>query len=109
MATQNELAGVIGRLQPFKAGALTGDRDKRHRSTGRLSAEPAGLFEACEPGPHGTGAWFVVSSYSTPIAWYNEGKGWFICDKSALDGPTPTTTKHINTVMRMLNKEDRAR
>lgn len=109
MATQNELAGVIGRLQPFKAGALTGDRDKRHRGTGRLSQEAAALFEACEPGPHGTGAWFVVSSYATPIAWYTEEKGWFIVAKSALDGGSVTTTKHINTVMRMLKQPDRAR
>jgi hypothetical protein len=100
MAAQNNLAGVIGRLQPFKASALTGDSDKRHRRTGRLSPEAAALFEARRQ-EEGTGEWFVVYSYSTPIAWYTDADGWCVIDKSALEG-SATTNKHINLVKRAL-------
>lgn len=102
MASQRDLETVIVAMHPFKASALTGDSDKRHRRTGRLSQEAAALFEAAEPGPHGTGAWFVVSSYATPIAWYTSANGWCVIDKSALDGGSVTTSKHIGIVKRAL-------
>ena len=100
--SQRTADDLIVAMHPFKASALTGDSDKRHRRTGRLSPEAAALFEAAEPGPHGTGAWFVVSSYATPIAWYTATGGWCVIDKSALDGGSVTTSKHINLVKRAL-------
>ena len=100
--SQRTADDLIVARHPFKASALTGDSDKRHRGTGRLSREAATLFLDTEPGPHGTGAWFVVSSYSTPIAWYTSANGWCLIDKSALDGGSVTTSKHINLVKRAL-------
>jgi hypothetical protein len=100
--SQRTADDLIVAMHPFKASALTGDSDKRHRGTGRLSREAATLFLDAEPGPHGTGAWFVVSSYATPIAWYTATGGWCVIDKSALDGGSVTTSKHINLVKRAL-------
>lgn len=92
--TSNRDAGkLIAAKAPFKGSNLSGG--DASLGLGRLPKEHADTFQAHNPD-------YVVSSYSTPIAWHSEAHGWHMPDTKY----SPTTSRHQSLVRRSVHFSD---
>jgi hypothetical protein len=92
--TSNTKSGAyIAAKAPFQGSNLRGG--SAELGLGRLPQEHAETFKAHNPD-------YVVSSYSTPIAWHSEEHGWHMPETKY----SSTTSRHQSLVRRSVHFND---
>ena len=92
---QRDAIHYIATRQEFRASALEGRA--YGLDNGRLDPEETERYNRDL-----NSVTYWVYSYSTPIAWYTEGNGWYVVEQKF----SVTTSKHQNYVRRAIAESE---
>ena len=95
-ATRSAIRNGITNRVPFKAPAtLSGAWEDGSLYLGRMSSgEQSRIREETSEAPRV----YVVRSYTTPVAWYVEGRGWSV----TTDKHSVTTGGHVSAIHQVI-------